>query len=550
MLALSPILPTPAAGGAPAGAATPTASAVDPFAALLAMLDGAMADDRGGENGGGLFDDPIDGDDAASATSEAPAVAAGPALPFIMAAIDLQPPTGDDTATPPSPALPTAAALPTTTTASATPGPAPMLDGAFPPTAAAQADPANLTIPTPQASAQIDGAVASPSPPVAPSPMLAASSAGPSPAIVSSPLVVPQDPEATLPPSDDTESASIAPAPKGVPSAPPAAPTMDAAHAAAPVVVEPKSQAAQPATAAEARPAQAVAQPDLDSASPPAPQVKTDAQAQQQAAPAIPLAPPPAEAAAPLIPAPPAKPSARAEPAAAPGADASDDDADADGSGQKPASPAAARVVTSASPAPAASTGAAPASKDETGIETTPDDTPSSDRPPPDAAQAARAHAAATPPTAPAPVRGSPETVAQLAAQILHKLEGQVSRFDIELTPAGLGKVEVRLEIAAHGQVAAAMSFDNPQAAADMRARAGELQRALEQAGFNLSGGLSFDVADGRGQPGQQNDPQASGSNAAYRGRAFQAALDAIDAPPSPSPVLRRWSQTGLDIRI
>ena len=56
-------------------------------------------------------------------------------------------------------------------------------------------------------------------------------------------------------------------------------------------------------------------------------------------------------------------------------------------------------------------------------------------------------------------------TVAHLAAQIVKKLEGQASRFEIELTPAGLGKVEVRMEVSAHGHVAASLSFDNPQAA-------------------------------------------------------------------------------------
>ncbi len=152
-------------------------------------------------------------------------------------------------------------------------------------------------------------------------------------------------------------------------------------------------------------------------------------------------------------------------------------------------------------------------------------------------------------------VRGSPETVANLAAQILKKLEGQSTRFDLELNPGGLGKVDVRLEIGANGQLTAAMTFDNPQAAADLRARASELQRALEQAGFDLSGGLTFDVAGDRGQQQRQAwQDQTENNGQAFRGQAFRAALDtagdAADAAVQGALRLRRGVSAGLDLRI
>lgn len=152
-------------------------------------------------------------------------------------------------------------------------------------------------------------------------------------------------------------------------------------------------------------------------------------------------------------------------------------------------------------------------------------------------------------------VRGSPETVATLAAQIIKKLEGQSTRFDLELNPAGLGKVDVRIDIGAHGRVSAAMMFDNPQAAADLRARATELQRMLEQAGFDMSGGLSFDVAGDRGQQQRQTwHNQDDNSGQAFRGQAFRAALDtagnATDAAIEGALRLRRGINAGLDLRI
>lgn len=153
-------------------------------------------------------------------------------------------------------------------------------------------------------------------------------------------------------------------------------------------------------------------------------------------------------------------------------------------------------------------------------------------------------------------VRGSPETVANLAAQIVKKLEGKSTRFDVELDPHGLGKVDVRIEIGAQGRITAGMTFENPQAAADVKARAAELQRVLEQAGFDLSGGISFDVAGDRGHPQQQNQAWQDQGDAgrAFQGRAFRAALetagDAADAANQGALRLRRGVNSGLDLRI
>ena len=150
------------------------------------------------------------------------------------------------------------------------------------------------------------------------------------------------------------------------------------------------------------------------------------------------------------------------------------------------------------------------------------------------------------------PVRANLETIATLAAQILKKLDDRSTRFDMELEPAGLGRVDVRLEVGAHGRITAAMSFDNPHAAAEMKNRAGELTRALEQAGFDVSGGLSFDLAGDQGQAGGKGAAQdQSGSPRA--GRAFQAVLDGAAGPElaASGPVRGRWSAAGnVDITI
>jgi flagellar hook-length control protein FliK len=136
---------------------------------------------------------------------------------------------------------------------------------------------------------------------------------------------------------------------------------------------------------------------------------------------------------------------------------------------------------------------------------------------------------------------------------MIKKLDGRSTKFDVELDPAGLGKVSVQVEIGAHGRVTAAMSFDNPEAAAELRGRANELQRSLEQAGFDLSGGMSFDVAGDQGRPGQgQFTAQDRETGSGFRGRAFQAALETAgeaDAPAG-SLSLRQGLRSGVDVRI
>jgi flagellar hook-length control protein FliK len=83
--------------------------------------------------------------------------------------------------------------------------------------------------------------------------------------------------------------------------------------------------------------------------------------------------------------------------------------------------------------------------------------------------------------------RATVETTAQIAAQIIRKLDGRSTRFDMALTPEGLGRVDVSLEIESDGQVTARLAFDNPAAAADLRARADELRRQLLDAGLQVS---------------------------------------------------------------
>jgi len=89
--------------------------------------------------------------------------------------------------------------------------------------------------------------------------------------------------------------------------------------------------------------------------------------------------------------------------------------------------------------------------------------------------------------------------VAQISAQFLRRLEGQTTRFEMALTPEDLGRVDVTLEFDSDGGVTARLAFDNPAAAAELRAQADQLRRELEAAGLNVArDGLQFAERDAR----------------------------------------------------
>jgi flagellar hook-length control protein FliK len=145
--------------------------------------------------------------------------------------------------------------------------------------------------------------------------------------------------------------------------------------------------------------------------------------------------------------------------------------------------------------------------------------------------------------------RATIDATAQIAAQILRKLEGRSTRFEMALTPDDLGRVDVRLDIDAEGRLAARLAFDNPAAATDLRGRADELRRQLEDAGFHLADD-AFEFAE-----------RDSGSSAFDRGqdergghkRAFAAAarLNAeIDVAQPPRWMALSLSPSGVDMKV
>lgn len=168
------------------------------------------------------------------------------------------------------------------------------------------------------------------------------------------------------------------------------------------------------------------------------------------------------------------------------------------------------------------------------------------------AAAPAREAAAGAP--AQAESRATPATVQSLAAELVRRLDQRVSRFEVALNPAGLGRVDVALQIGAQGRLTAALSFDSPQSAAELKARAPELESALRDAGFDIASGDIRFTQTGAGLSGESGgraardfaDDQTSARATAPGARAFGAAADLSDPPPLRS----RRAVSGLDIQV
>jgi flagellar hook-length control protein FliK len=128
--------------------------------------------------------------------------------------------------------------------------------------------------------------------------------------------------------------------------------------------------------------------------------------------------------------------------------------------------------------------------------------------------------------------RATIETTAQIAAQIIRKLDGRSTRFDMVLTPEGLGNVDVTMDIDSDGRLTARLAFDNPAAATDLRGRADDLRRQLQEAGFQLSqDSLEFaerNPSSGFGGGGFDRAPDRR----AFTGAARLAAEADLAAPP------------------
>jgi flagellar hook-length control protein FliK len=154
------------------------------------------------------------------------------------------------------------------------------------------------------------------------------------------------------------------------------------------------------------------------------------------------------------------------------------------------------------------------------------------------------ADAAGSTPSAPqARPAAAPPPAAQVAVHIARTFEEGVRRLEIKLSPAELGRVEVKLDVGHDGRVQAVVAADRQDTLDLLQRDARTLERALQDAGIRAdSGSLSFTLRqqDQQAWPGSGRD----GSRPGDGGRESASQADGL-ASVRPRPNLR-----ALDISV
>jgi flagellar hook-length control protein FliK len=102
-------------------------------------------------------------------------------------------------------------------------------------------------------------------------------------------------------------------------------------------------------------------------------------------------------------------------------------------------------------------------------------------------------------------------TLDQIAFNLRQSARTGLNQIEIQLKPASLGSIDVKLEMTHDGRMTAVISSDRSDTLNLLQRNSGELQQALRDAGLQTdTGSLSFNLRGEQQQPGSQG--QQSGS--------------------------------------
>ncbi len=134
-----------------------------------------------------------------------------------------------------------------------------------------------------------------------------------------------------------------------------------------------------------------------------------------------------------------------------------------------------------------------------------------------------------------------------LALKIAARSSDGDANFQIRLDPPELGRIEVNLNVDSNGNAQASLTADKPQTLDLLQRDSGTLERALRDAGLDLTGGLSFSL---------KSDTRSGAWRDAQNGRGRALSIGAIETIAAGtigpvSPVLYGYGANGrLDITV
>jgi flagellar hook-length control protein FliK len=146
---------------------------------------------------------------------------------------------------------------------------------------------------------------------------------------------------------------------------------------------------------------------------------------------------------------------------------------------------------------------------------------------------------------------GTPSPAAQMVSvQLQTNALSKINTMTLQLAPADLGRLDIKLRFDKDGGIRAHLSVDKPETLALLQKDSSHLQRALAQAGFDTDDNtLSFDLRQhGQQQQGAghaQDDKHGNGGQN-YRDAQMNSAMQMQMAIPTPGTI----SQSGVNIMV
>lgn len=146
--------------------------------------------------------------------------------------------------------------------------------------------------------------------------------------------------------------------------------------------------------------------------------------------------------------------------------------------------------------------------------------------------------------TSPA-LQNAPATTIQVHQRMVERFDGRAQRYEVRLDPAELGRVDVRIEVGADKKVHAVLAAHDSAALSDLMRGQRSLERALNDAGFDLAeGGIRFELSSDQGR-NPANDSNGNGRSNVWRG--FNTVDVAVDTQTAAAA--RPWrSSARLDV--
>ncbi len=140
----------------------------------------------------------------------------------------------------------------------------------------------------------------------------------------------------------------------------------------------------------------------------------------------------------------------------------------------------------------------------------------------------------------------APVPLEALAVNIAARASSGRTQFDVQLDPAELGRIDVRISVDRHGQVTSHLAVERPDTLDMLRRDASSLQRALDDAGLKTGdGGLQFSLRQQTSQDGQQDQSGRGGA------RVLVADEEAVRVETAGRTYGRAMAANGgLDIRV